>query len=73
MPSFSHFKDRVDFFGFPDNGEPAADLFEGVFASLINGSHVIICQRDQLDTMLSLVQYSQILIRFLLTILLTFY
>jgi hypothetical protein len=62
MQTFSHIKDRVDFFVEPDEGEPVADLFKTLFASVLNGSHVIICERELLANMLSKVLYSSILL-----------
>jgi hypothetical protein len=57
MPTFSHFKDRVDYFSKPKKGGAAAeaDLYGNILSSVLNGTHVFIVGRNNLRIMLTFI------------------
>jgi hypothetical protein len=52
MWTFSQLEHRVDYFWLPRE-ESVADVYEGIIASVLNGSHVIIYSKSNLESMLN--------------------
>jgi hypothetical protein len=53
IQTFSYLEDRVDYFIEPDEGESVADFYGNMLASVLDGSHIIISSKGNLEAIMS--------------------